>query len=291
MLKILKGCLNTIFVLGLVLVVLGVIIAGLLGYVPFLSKYISIFRPVDLGVTSSQEEFNDLVKNAGYKISAPEDFSRTNFKDYTFIHRGKKVYKTTITESQLSSILNYHPFFPFIEDAQVKIHADGTVEYSSKFILENLETINNYDPPVWTELSGVLGEVKKRVPSKLCQGVPVYIKAKPEYSAEAGIQLNVEDLKLGRIPLPINLLTQNGQQGAIIAILSELLSSVNVAYAETPGKKLYFNENIRKAIDEFITNGIRKLPNFSIKSFSFKDGKADFNGTISTQLNIIKRNP
>lgn len=291
MLKILKGCLNTIFVLGLVFVVLGVIIAGLLGYVPFLSKHISIFRPVDLGVTSSQEIFNEVVKNAGTEIIAPEGYSRANFKDYTFIHKGKKTFNTTLTESQLSSIFNYHPFFLFIEDAQVKMHQDGTFEYSSKFILENLEAVNNYDPPVWTELSEVLGEVKKRVPSALLKSIPVYVKAKPEYSAEAGIQLNVEDFKLGRIPLPINLLTKNNQQNVFVAVLSELFSSVNVVYAETPGKKLYFNENIRKAIDEFITNGIRKLPNFSIKSFSIKEGKLDFKGTISTILNIIKRNP
>ncbi|MBT9130522.1 MAG: hypothetical protein DDT42_01088 [candidate division WS2 bacterium] len=290
MLKILKIGLGIVLVLVLVLVVIGVIVAGFLGQIPVLSEYINIFQPVDLGVTSSQAEVNELINNAGYKISAPEGFNRVNFRNYTFIHEGKKDYKVTVTESELSSILNYFPFFPFIEGAQVKIHTDGAVEYSSKFILENLEIINYYDPPVWTELSSVLGEVKRRVPAILHRGFPVYIKARPVYSAEAGIQLNVESLKLGRIPLPINLLVQNSQQNAIAAILSELFFSPNIVYTEAQIGQL-FNENIRRVVDEFVTNGIRNLPNISIKSFSFKDGKVDFDGSISTQLNIIRRSP
>lgn len=292
MFKLLKGLFNTVLTLGLLLVILGVIIAGFLGYLPFLSKYIPAFRPVDLGVTSSQEEFNQLINNLGYKIYAPADYRRANFKDYTFIHSGKKNLKTTFTESQLSSILNYHPFLPFIEDAQVKIHQDGTVEYASKFILENLELINHCDPPVWTGLSPVLEQAKKRVPTVLQKGVPVYIRAKPEYT-KARIQLNVEDIKLGKIPLPLNYFIENGQPDLWTTLSPDLFSSVEVVYAqadlEETIRKYYFDEKNRKIIDDFITNELHKLPYFVIKMISFKDGKLDFEGTISTVLKIVKR--
>lgn len=97
------------------------------GFVPALAKLVGADRPRDLGVVSSPAEATAVVQKLGIKLDSPP--AATNPAGYRKTYAGQVAINQDFTESEVSALLTYnHVSFWAVKNAQVKIHADGTLE-------------------------------------------------------------------------------------------------------------------------------------------------------------------
>ncbi|HWI62933.1 MAG TPA: hypothetical protein VNT75_13890 [Symbiobacteriaceae bacterium] len=175
-------------VLAVLLIALVAILALLVyaGLVPGLSGLVGANTPRDLGVHATPADYDRVVQNISTMVKpAPAaGGARTPQKfDHEF------------TEAELSALLAHSSDSAWpVRSAQVRVHADGTLEASLGLSKEAI-------PP----------EVLQRLPRvTLPSEVPVYVKGRLSIAGPNELRLDAQHAEVGRFPLPVSLFAPGG---------------------------------------------------------------------------------
>lgn len=186
----------TIFLLLLLSIVVLVAMTGL---VPGLSRVVGADHPRDLGVTATAEDYDRVVEEVSFllkKAPAGADASKA----------GPRHIDREFTEGELTALLAHEATGSSpIRDPQVRIHADETVEIALSISKKAL-------PP----------EVVKFLPRATPEVLPLYVKGRLDVAGQSEVELAIERLEVGRIPLPLSVLGADAQAELTDVINDEL---------------------------------------------------------------------
>ena len=179
-----NGCLIAILIILLILV--GIVVAGYLGY----KKVIKMVEGKSLGVTYTQQDYDDLMNNIGLEAS-PEvlclDCTATEYSE-------PKEIEITVSNAQASAAFEYvneHMSFAKISGTQIKM-SDGKAELVTSLTFQG-------------------------------KTFPIYMSGTVSKDSNNSITGQVYDLKAGGLNLPsnINTLVQEG----LLSVANQKLSS------------------------------------------------------------------
>lgn len=226
------------FLVLLLLAVLGT--AALSGMVPGLSALVGATSARDLGVEATPADFDAVVQRIGYRLeNQPAAAERSGYKH---TYSGRMTLDQTFTEAELSALLTFnHVNWWALNDVQIRVHEDGVVEAS---------TVVRTDYVPWEQIPQ---SVSRYLPSVLPAEVPVYLKGRLDVLGPQTVNLSLQKLELGRIPVPASALSPESQQRA----------------------------------SDFLNQRIRAIPGFAIQSLTFADGKVRFQGTFPKEFKRV----
>jgi hypothetical protein len=227
-------------------VLIIVLVAGYFGFVPGVSNLFGSNKPVNLGTTYSQQDYNSAVAKSGVQY--------LNNVNNLSLETGQKVYgppKTVVadfTASEALAILNdkvHAPNFP-LKDFQLRVNTDGTTEIAAVMMLDKFNAYATTRGATNEGIQQVLDGIKKA--GIVEKEIPVYMKGD---AAIVNGQLNFDatSLKIGRLPISADILNNNAQN-----IID------------------YFNKHESD------------IPGFSVKNATVVNGKIHFEGTLPSSV-------
>jgi len=170
------------------------------GFVPGLSAAMGAGEARDLGVKATEAD----------RATAIERLASVQVKD------GQATVDQTFTEAELSALLAYQE--GPLESAQVRLHEGGGIEISALVQKSQLDL---------SQLpAGPAAQAAKLLPDR----VPVYVRGTLALQTAQQVNLTVEKLEVGRLPLPTSVLGPDMQ-----AMLNE---SINRQLATVPGLRI-----------------------------------------------------
>lgn len=176
----------------LLLILLALWFAARSGFVPVLAKLVGADKPRDLGVVSTPAQATAVVQKLGIKLESPP--AATSPNRYRKAYSGQAPINQDFTESEVSALLNYnHVSFWAVKDAQVRIHADGTLE--AAFIVRTSELTIRRDGDVPT---GIMRYLPAVLPAEL----PVFVKGRLDVVGPQQIRTDIQALEIGRVSVP-----------------------------------------------------------------------------------------
>ena len=251
-----KGCLKAVLILFGVLIVLIIVgVIAIKAVFPDNFNLISLLnnKPTDLGVTSSNEEYESYLKELNLEVTEVECTENCVPK---YSKETAKIEKA-LTNEEGSSLINgwgnNSRNAPF-SDAQMRVNQDGTVEFSGKVITRKLKN--------FLSLSNKLtAEESKQVDSYISMlggSFPVYAKGTLEIINNK-VDLNITSIKISVLPLPTDIASQ--YKGTVDSYISNRLDSVEglkVEKLEFKEGKTFFKGELPKSIelpvDPFVIN-------------------------------------
>lgn len=176
---------------------MSVLFVGYLGFVPGVSTLMGTDTAINLGVQLGQESFDSAyAKLTRYRA----DTAKTDSSAGTQSCVGSCIVNAELTSEEVSSLLRYGGFGlgPISKNTQIKIRADGKVEFSTLVEVDKLmkyvESSGLTDAitvKTYLDQSGILGKA-----------FPVYGIASGSI-ADNKVNLNAETVKLGRLPVTV----------------------------------------------------------------------------------------
>lgn len=212
----------TILLILVVLATLGVVLVlGYFGIIPMPGDIFNVTKPKDLGVTSSQEEFDNFIEKTESQVlnydEAPEELKTTNVG---VLFSQPKEYDMSFSNSEISSRINYAKWSAMpVENVQVKFSDDGMIEASGNLVTANLLNFAN--------IAGYGGYSEENVKKgldwieKLGPSPAFYVKAKAEVKNNE-LTLDTESIEINRLPLP-----SNQANSAIVLATETILKSIS----------------------------------------------------------------
>lgn len=229
------------FFLGILTVLLLlVLVAGYLGFVPGLSSLFGSDKPVDLGVTyTSADSASGMAKGKVQHI----DIAPGGKPDQSLSFSGQMPANFNLTQSEATALANGNSWIYFpLSDIQIRFNADKTAEISAVLKLDKLKD--------YAAARGVSESDFNEVVSKLSlytviqKEMPYYVKGTGSV-VNGVISFECLDFKLGRLPVPVDQI--NSRKTELLNLLqSDVLS----------------------------------IPGFSVNNFSILDGQMHFDGTL-----------
>jgi hypothetical protein len=213
-------------VLIFLIVIVGVVVLGYFGIIKLPGNIFQVSKPADLGVTSSQEEYQAFIEKTQSQVLPYEQASaELQATNPSIIFTEPKDYEATYTSSEITSRINYASWASMpSKNVQVKFSDGGVIEASGNLITANLQS--------FATAAGNAGysdeDVQKGLDwlNKLASDPSFYIKATAEITNNE-LTLNTQSIKINRIPLP------SGQANdALIFITEHLIKSVSGLNAE-----------------------------------------------------------
>jgi hypothetical protein len=207
------------------LVVLGVLLLGAAA-VFFLMP--GFFRPVNLGVPTSQKAYASALDKLGYtKDEAPKSGQQ---EDYIYTFGALKSVDVRMTNEEMSSFFNYNrpPYFP-VSNVQVKVGsgtgADTPIEVSA--------TIDR-DYAIYNLLDGQLslGQIQEGLESIgitkiLPRKFNLYVKAGGEIKDNKVVSFDLYDASVMGVKIPDSDLKSADANRFLIEIINKLISDHN----------------------------------------------------------------
>lgn len=234
--KKLKIFLSLFFVVLLVLV----LIAGWLGFVPGLSSLLGATKARDLGVHYTQTDF------ATYQLKTGTKFTDFNDAPDNPAKPGKKVVfadpkqadELAITQEEITAAVNSidWAWMP-LSNAQIKFTND-TVEVSGNIRLDHVQDFVRFIGGVGYSDSDVAKAVSWG--KKFANNTAIYAKAKASVENDT-LSLQLQQIQIGRFNVPMGIAS--------------------------------------KVVTTGTTNAIVRADNFEAKSVTFKNGTLQFSGT------------
>ncbi len=161
-------------------VLVGVLAVGYLGFVPFLSDLMGTNKATDLGVKYTAADAESATTKLSDLLNSPEDTT------------------VTLSEAEITAFINEKAAesdkIP-IDNTQVKIGADGTLQITGNIDMAKLQTL------------GSSGDVDESAKS-LINTVTSVVRTDPSFSTKASLSVvdgkpvaDISDLKLGNLGL------------------------------------------------------------------------------------------
>ncbi|HYF90842.1 MAG TPA: hypothetical protein VD969_01210 [Symbiobacteriaceae bacterium] len=192
---------KVIVLLVLLLLVGAVVLLGLTGLVPGVSKVVGASSARNLGVKATPADFARVVTGLGYQLD-----NLPNAQDpaqYRYAYSGQMNVDREFTQEELSALLTYnHVSWWPLQNVQVKVHADGVMEASLGAITKNISFEN------------MPSSILQQLPKALPDIVPVYVRGRMDVVSPTKVALNIQRIELGRIPMPKGLLSAENQRKA-----------------------------------------------------------------------------
>lgn len=224
----------------LILAVLGVVAWS--GMMPGLSSLVGASSARNLGVAATPADFTAAVQRMGYQLNNQPAAAEADRPRYRHSYSGKMTVDQSFTSAELSALLTYnHVSWWALKDVQVKVGEGGAVEAAA---------IIRTDYIPWDQ---VPASVSRHLPKVLPAEVPVYVKGRLDVLGPQTVNLSVQKLELGRIPVPASALSAESQARA----------------------------------SDFLNQRIRAIPGFTIQSLTFSDGKVRFQGTFPREFKRV----
>jgi hypothetical protein len=221
-------------------VVVLVLVAGYFGFVPGVSGLFGSDKPIDLGVTYTRADYQSA--EAKSKIEK-FDLPPSTPPEQSLQYEGSQPASVDLTEAEVSALINESPWpYGAFRDCQVKFNADGTAEFSGILETAKLEDYARARGYSEQEISDALGIVDKF--TIVQKNMPFYFLGTGSV-VDGVIDFDIQKFQLGKLGFPADQI--NGRK-------SEILN--------------------------YAREGIKRLPGFSVKSFSISNGKIHFDGTL-----------
>ncbi len=159
-----------------VLIILGVFVAAMAGFVPGLSSLLGANKAKDLGVKYTIKDYQSAITKLGFSLDTSAGEGPDTKIQYS---TATKKVDVELTNEEVSALLNFDHAEKFpVTDAQVKANPDGTVEGSAKVKIDNYKGFS-FDNAVYGKGTATLTS-------------PTSIKI-----------TNAESLVVGRMPTPV----------------------------------------------------------------------------------------
>jgi len=173
------------------LLVAAVLILGYLGFIPGIANIFGSSIPTDLGVTYSDADLQSVHKKTGVKLST---ITNTSSPTDSIVFSGTKKLTSTFTSAELTALINaetwkYHP----VKNAQVKISADGTIEFSAVLLKDRIAP--------YTESMGGSAKDVGSATKYLVGDPPIYVKGKALMENNTFTFFDIIDAKIGRLDI------------------------------------------------------------------------------------------
>ena len=120
------------------IVILGILVLGYLGFMPFVSKLFGSDKPVDLGVKYTQEDLNSMNSKSGV---IQETLPSSTPAEKSIQFSGSTPIKNSFTSEELTAKINDNSskwsFYP-VSNVQIRFNTDGTAEMSGVLNIDKL---------------------------------------------------------------------------------------------------------------------------------------------------------
>ncbi len=214
-----------LFFFVLVLAIGSFFLLSYFGFVPYVSTILGTDRPKNLGIGYSQKEFLAYVNKAGTKIiemTEPADAA------HSLRYEGTFNLKETFTQEEISARLNYAlwKYMP-VTNTQVKIHLDGTIEFSGTVLMSRLDGfiarvgMGKYSRADVEKGLNYIGLLKVNP--------PIYARGKASV-ADNQPTIAVEQIKIGKFNIPLEAVHANE---VVTTLTQTILSQVKGLYAKS----------------------------------------------------------
>jgi hypothetical protein len=244
--KVLVG----IFIGIIMVVVVVVLAAGYLGFVPGLSNIMGSNKPVNLGTSYTAADLKSAESKTGVQFLDNTDTINYDKSQKTF--GPAKPVTIDFTASEITAALNEKPHpadFP-VKDWQVRYNSDGTAEMSAVVLLNNISSYAESHGVTSGTIQKVLDTVKKF--GVVEKEIPVYMKG--SFSVVNGVlDFDATAVKIGRLPVSASTLNNN-----------------------------------KTSILDFRNTHKNDIPGFSCKNCSIVNGKLHFEGTFPSTVALKK---
>jgi len=246
--------------IGIVVVI--VLVLGWFGLIPGLSTLMGANKPVDLGVKYTQEDFNKAhaQSGVGYEAIAGDPAASASIS-----FAGSHEVNTSWTSAEITSLLNNRPwkYWP-IKNVQLRINPDNTIEMSGVY---NEKKLEGYAAGIGTPQ--VVIDKLSILPAEAA----FYGKGTAALSNNQVSKFDITSAKLNRIPIPTGILLSINTIAANHAYAADGVTDELSKYS---GKK--------QAVVNFINEKLAWVSGFYAKSAQFKDGKLEFDGSLSDKI-------
>ena len=221
--------------------------------------------PRNLGVHSTQADYQTYVSTGGWKVSELKTGASTSQgtqvsgqgsqvsgqEGRTVQFSGQRTVKATRTSEQLTALANsadlkswkYYPY----QDVQIRINSDGSVEASGKLLSDRLFTaLTRPGLDMTAEESGYVKDYGK------------FIKGNPALYTKftGGISNNKVDINFSKVEV------------GGIGIPSDVMGEVN------------------SHVKNLVERKMVKVPGLNIKSLTFQNGKMNFDGIVPDKIYV-----
>jgi len=244
--------------LGILALIILVIILffALAGYIPGLSALLGTTKPRDLGVKYTEGDKNSAIAKSGatYEVLPTETPDSQSIR-----FSGSHDVNTSWSSVEITALLNDRPwkYWP-IEDVQLRINPDNTVEMSG---VVSAEKLKGYGAGI-----GVPGAVVDRV-SILPKEAAFYLKGSGSLSGNNVESFDITSAQLGRLSIPTS-------------VLFSYQKIIDRAYAEDVVSELSKYSGKKGAIVDFINGRLSWISGFFAKKAGFSGGEVYFEGSL-----------
>ncbi len=223
-----------------VVVVIGVLVLGYLGFVPGLSNLMGANKPAKLGGTYSAADYTSVMSKTGIQMN--DNLANRYLPKSQKVYGPPKTVSVDMTPAEILAILNTKPMSPNVpfKDYDLRINADNSVEASA--LLEVDKIANNDQIP--QEVKDAL----KSVNDAGLKEVPVYMKG--DVSVVNG-QLNytAEDIKIGKLSIPAGQVNDaKSQVSNYFQTLESHIPGLSIKNASIINGKLHFDGTVPSSV-------------------------------------------
>lgn len=232
--------------IGIISVVLVlVLIAGYLGFVPGVSKIFGSDKPVDLGATWSQADYLSANAKSGIKFT---DLTPGLPAEQSIVISGPaRPVSADFTQAEFNALLNVRTweYYP-LKDCQMRINSDNTMEFSCLVLTDRFEGYARTVGISEDTQATILNQIK--MAGILQKEIPYYVRAKASV-VNGQIDFTTYQVKVGRLSI----------SGSMI-------------------------DKYKPDLISMAQNRISHVAGFSCNNFSIANGKVHFDGTLPTSV-------
>lgn len=195
---------NIFLILISVFIILPILVAGWLGFVPGLSYILGANKPRDLGVRYTEADFQSYQQKSdtSFKDFANAPVSPTNSNKKTVFADPKTVENLQLTQEELTAAINSTGWLWMpIKNAQIRL-TDNTVEVSGNLNMKYMNEFINF--------AGGVGysdaDVEKAVSwgNKFLGNAAVYVKANASITNDV-VSFSLSEVQVGRFSVPMDI--------------------------------------------------------------------------------------
>lgn len=223
-----------------VVVVIGVLVLGYLGFVPGLSKLMGANKPANLGTTFTAADYSSAIQKSGIQIN--NNLANTYLPDSAKVYGPPKQVSVDLTPSEIVAFLNTKPQPPefAFKDLDMRINADNSIEMSSILLLDVIA--NN--PNIPAEVKSALASVNEAG----LKEVPVYVKADASV-VNGKLNIDAETIKVGKISIPTEQINDaQSQINSYFLTLQSYTPGISIQNAGVVNGKLHFDGTVPSSV-------------------------------------------
>lgn len=192
------------FFFKFLLLIIFLIIGGLtyMGIMPGLSSVFGTNKPKDLGITYTQQNFDQAKSNIkiAYEI-LPSNLTGPD----SVVYEGKSEIDTALTGAEITALKNERKWkYDPLENTQIRFNDDGTTEVSASI---NKEKIFDYAASIGVS-TGDIAKVREAL-AKIPVTPNIYVKGTFEITNNQVTNLNLSQVQIGKLSVPANIVSEN----------------------------------------------------------------------------------